>query len=105
MEAETLSGSEPKRGREYVKSPPHYRPKCSDAEMKAIIGRIVERGYIEAIDVIDAFFKDNFNLGTAFRYEARLGGKDDEITELEKAIWYLEHEKAMRLAQRGGDGR
>ena len=85
-----------KQGKEYVNNPPHYHSKCSDAEMKAIIKRIVDRGYIEAIDVIDAFFKDNFNLGTAFRYEARLGAKDDEITELDKAIWYLQHEKVLR---------
>ena len=90
----------PKQGAEYVEHPPHYHPKCSDAEMKAIIERIVKRGYLEAIDVIDAFFKDNFNLGTAFRYEARLGAKDDEITELDKAIWYLQHEKEMRLSNR-----
>lgn len=92
--------SRPKQGAEYVQSPPHYHPKCSDAEMKAIVDRIVARGYLEAIDVIDAFFRGNFNLGTAFRYEARLGSKDDEITELEKAIWYLEHEKETRLAAR-----
>ena len=90
-----------KQGKEYVENPPHYRPKCSDAEMKAIIDRIVKRGYIEAIDVIDTFFKGSFNLGTAFRYEARLGCKDDEITELDKAIWYLQHEKEMRLAAAG----
>ena len=85
-----------KQGKEYVNNPPHYHSKCSDEEMKDIIKRIVDRGYIEAIDVIDAFFKDNFNLGTAFRYEARLGAKDDEITELDKAIWYLQHEKVLR---------
>ena len=101
MEAADEHGETVKHGKEYVKNPPHYRPKCSDAEMKAIIDRIVKRGYIEAIDVIDTFFKGSFNLGTAFRYEARLGFKDDEITELDKAIWYLEHEKEMRLAAIG----
>lgn len=89
-----------KQGKEYVNNPPHYHSKCSDEEMKAIIDRINKRGYIEAIDVIDAFFKDNFNLGTAFRYEARLGAKDDEITELDKAIWYLQHEKALRQSRK-----
>ena len=89
-----------KQGKEFVNNPPHYHAKCTDEEMKAIISRINERGYIEAIDVIDAFFKDNFNLGTAFRYEARLGAKDDEITELDKAIWYLQHEKAIRLSKK-----
>lgn len=89
-----------KQGKEYVNNPPHYRAKCADEEMKNIIDRINKRGYIEAIDVIDAFFKSNFNLGTAFRYEARLGAKDDEITELDKAIWYLQHEKELRLSRK-----
>lgn len=86
-----------KQGKEYVNNPPHYHSKCSEAEMKRIIERIVERGYIEAIDVIDAFFRNNFNLGTVFRYLARLGDKDDEITEIDKSMWYLQHEKDMRL--------
>lgn len=89
-----------KQGKEYVNNPPHYHSKCTDEEMKAIIDRINVRGYIEAIDVIDAFFKDNFNLGSAFRYEARLGAKDDEITELDKAIWYLQHEKTLRQSRK-----
>lgn len=100
MEEHDTQPAAPKHGAEYVEHPPHYQPRCSDAEMKAVIKRIVERGHIEAIDVIDTFFKGNFNLGTAFRYEARLGAKDDEITELDKAIWYLQHEKEMRLASR-----
>lgn len=88
-----------KQGKEYVKNPPHYHSKCSEAEMKRIIERINKRGYIEAIDVIDAFFKNNFNLASAFRYESRLGDKDDELTEINKAIWYLEHEKEEILAK------
>lgn len=97
---QNMKDNEVKHGEEFVDSPPHYHPKCTPAEMKMIVDRIVKRGYLEAIDVIDAFFKDNFNLGTAFRYEARLGAKDDEITELDKAIWYLQHEKEMRLGCR-----
>ena len=86
-----------KQGKEYVNNPPHYHSKCPDDEMQAIIKTINERGYIQAIDVIDAFFKNNFNLGTAFRYLARLGDKDDEITEIDKAIWYLNHERQIRM--------
>lgn len=82
-----------KQGKEYVNNPPHYHSKCTEGEMKAIIKRINDRGYIEAIDVIDAFFRDNFNLGSVFRYISRLGAKDDEKTEIDKAIWYLQHEK------------
>lgn len=89
-----------KHGKEYVKDPPHYHSKCSDAEMKAIIDRINKRGYIQAIDVIDTFFKDNFNLGTVFRYISRLGGKDDELTEIDKASWYLNHERENIIAKR-----
>lgn len=85
-----------KQGKEYVNNPPHYHSKCTEGEMKAIIKRINDRGYIEAIDVIDAFFRDNFNLGSAFRYISRLGAKDDEKTEIDKAIWYLQHEKQLR---------
>ena len=46
----------------------------------------------ECIDIIEALDL-NFNLGNAFKYIWRCGYKDDEIQELEKAIWYLEREK------------
>ena len=45
-------------------------------------------------------FRDNFDLGTAFRYLARLGAKDDEITELEKSDWYIRHEIELRKQSR-----
>ena len=45
----------------------------------------------ECIDVIEALDL-NFNLGNAFKYIWRCGFKDDEIQELEKAIWYLQRE-------------
>ena len=67
--------------------------------MEYIINRIVKRGYIEAIDVIDAW-NLNFNLGSCVKYELRLGEKDDEITEIDKAIQYLQFEKEMRIAER-----
>ena len=67
--------------------------------MEYIISRIVKRGYIEAIDVIDAW-NLNFNLGSCVKYELRLGEKDDEITEIDKAIQYLQFEKEMRIAER-----
>ena len=34
----------------------------------------------------------NFNLGSAVKYIARAGRKDDIITDLEKARWYLDRE-------------
>ena len=47
---------------------------------------------LEAIDVIEAFFHDNFHLGNAFKYIARAGKKGDYVEDLEKAAWYLRRE-------------
>lgn len=44
---------------------------------------------VEAIDVIDAFFADNYYLGNVFKYLARAGKKDDKHQDLLKAQWYL----------------
>lgn len=48
-----------------------------------------QAGDLEAIDVIEAFFPDNYHLGNAFKYLARAGKKDDEVQDLQKAIWYI----------------
>ena len=47
---------------------------------------------IEAIDVIEAFFHDNFHLGNVFKYIARAGKKGDYVEDLRKSIWYLQRE-------------
>ena len=47
---------------------------------------------LEAIDVIDSFFHDNFHLGNAFKYIARAGKKGDYVEDLRKSIWYLQRE-------------
>ena len=47
---------------------------------------------LEAIDVIEAFFHDNFHLGNAFKYLARAGKKGDYVEDLQKAVWYLQRE-------------
>lgn len=47
---------------------------------------------LEAIDVIDAFFSDNFNLGNSFKYLARAGKKNNRLEDLEKSAWYLARE-------------
>ena len=47
---------------------------------------------LEAIDVIEAFFHDNFHLGNAFKYLARAGKKGDRLEDLRKAAWYLQRE-------------
>ena len=82
-----------KQGKEYVNNPPHYHSKCSDEEMKDIIKRIVDRGYIEAIDVIDAFTDDLTGMeavctGNALKYICRWKNKNG-IEDIKKAIWYL----------------
>ena len=47
---------------------------------------------LEAIDVIEAFFHDNFHLGNVFKYIARAGKKGDYVEDLRKSIWYLQRE-------------
>ncbi|WOH94954.1 DUF3310 domain-containing protein [Corynebacterium urealyticum] len=47
---------------------------------------------LEAIDVIEAFFHDNFHLGNVFKYLARAGKKGDYVEDLQKAAWYLQRE-------------
>lgn len=61
-----------------VHSPQHYKGK----------------GGLEAIDVIEAFGL-NYRLGNAQKYLLRAGKKGDEadaVTDLRKAIWYIERE-------------
>lgn len=50
-------------------------------------------GSIEVIDFIEDK-KMNFNRGNAIKYISRAGKKiaSDEITDLQKAVWYLERE-------------
>lgn len=84
-----------KQGKEVVENPPHYKARVSSNRMKLITDRILERGHLEAIDVIDAFGL-NFNLGSIVKYVLRCGQKDDEITELKKAAWYLNDEISLR---------
>lgn len=45
---------------------------------------------LEAIEVIEAFFQDDYHLGNAFKYLARAGKKDDREQDLRKAVWYIE---------------
>ena len=48
-------------------------------------------GNIETIDFIED--KNlNFNRGNAIKYIVRAGHKNDEIQDLEKAVWYINHE-------------
>lgn len=48
-------------------------------------------GRFEVIDVIDDWNLD-FCLGNAVKYIARAGHKGDRVTDLQKAVWYLNHE-------------
>jgi len=61
-------------GQHLISAPPHY-----------------SRLSPEPIDVINAW-KLNFNRGNAIKYIARAGHKDNEIQDLEKAIYYLQDE-------------
>ena len=45
----------------------------------------------EVIDIIDEFFKDNYHLGNVFKYMARCKYKGNELEDLKKARWYLDH--------------
>lgn len=47
------------------------------------------QGEFEVIDVIEDW-KLGFHLGNAVKYIARAKHKEDEKTDLEKAIWYIE---------------
>ena len=49
----------------------------------------------EAIKVIEAWDL-GFCLGNTIKYIARCGKKDNEIQELEKALWYLKREIKRR---------
>ena len=54
------------------------------------------RGDIEAIEVIEDW-NLYFSVGSAVKYISRLGAKDDEIQELEKAKWYLNRVIGTRI--------
>lgn len=60
-----------------VNSPEHYKT-----------------GGLEAIDVVEAFFADNYLRGNVFKYIARAGKKDPnkKVEDLQKAAWYLNRE-------------
>jgi hypothetical protein len=45
----------------------------------------------EAIKVIDAW-ELGFCLGNTVKYISRAGKKGDTLTDLKKALWYLQHE-------------
>lgn len=67
-----------------IDHPPHYN-----------------RGGIEAIDVIEAW-ELGFCLGNAVKYICRAGHKNpDTLTDLKKALWYLQREVATREKQHG----
>jgi hypothetical protein len=46
---------------------------------------------IEVIDIIDSF-NLNFNLGNSIKYILRADKKGNKKQDLEKAIWYINHE-------------
>ena len=50
-----------------------------------------ENNPYEAIKVIEAWGL-GFSLGNCVKYIARAGKKDDRLTDLKKAMWYLSRE-------------
>lgn len=60
-------------------------------------------GKIEVIDAIDDW-NLNFALGNAVKYIARADHKGKPIEDLEKALWYIEHEIERRKTTEA-DGR
>ncbi|MBR2022079.1 MAG: DUF3310 domain-containing protein [Mycoplasmataceae bacterium] len=50
-----------------------------------------KQGKVEAIDLIEAY-NLNFNLGNAIKYIARCNYKNDKVSDLNKAIWYINRE-------------
>jgi len=47
-----------------------------------------ESNLYEAIKIIEAY-NLNFSLGNVIKYTLRAGRKENEIEDLEKALWYL----------------
>lgn len=70
---DSVSHKRKKMGNDPVANPSHYQTSAG----------------LEAIDVIEAFFYDDFHLANAFKYLARAGKKDNEIEDLRKAVWYI----------------
>lgn len=48
-------------------------------------------GTIEVITFIDDQ-QLGFSLGNAVKYICRAGKKQDKLTDLQKALWYIQHE-------------
>jgi hypothetical protein len=65
-----------KRNEEHVDHPPHYGGANNP---------------YEAIRIIDAL-ELNFALGNVVKYVVRAHHKNDLLTDLKKARWYLDHE-------------
>jgi hypothetical protein len=82
----TIDDDKPKKNKkEAVNHPKHYGGKDNP---------------YEAIKVIEAW-NLGFCLGNTIKYISRCGKKDDEIQELEKALWYLQRE----IDTRKGNGK
>jgi hypothetical protein len=55
----------------------------------------------QPIEVIEGWGL-NFALGSALKYVARAGYKEDELRDLRKAIWFLRRHLAVREAELSG---
>lgn len=67
----------------------HEAPDVINAPAHYVEGRT-----IEPIEVIEDW-NLSYHLGSALKYIARAGRKDNEIWDLQKAIWFLERRKML----------
>lgn len=60
------------------------------------INPIHYKNHPSGIECIEITRHMNFNLGSAMKYLWRVDSKDDPITNLEKAVWYINDEIKLR---------
>lgn len=70
-----------------------YMNQCSNTETESQVDHPnhYNKGSIEVIEVIEDWDL-NFARGSVIKYVGRAGLKDDELQDLEKALWYIQRE-------------
>jgi len=82
--------------------PDHYRQMSQDYDPVDHPAHYGGDSTYEAIRVIEAWDL-GFCLGNVIKYVARAGRKNDELEDLEKASWYLNHHVGqLRKRKLGG---
>lgn len=78
---DTMHGTHRQR-EEAVDHPPHYGGPDDPYEAIRVIEAWAERNHWDG--------GEGFTLGNTIKYIARAGAKDDKLTDLKKARWYLD---------------